>query len=302
MKKSLVILLVLLFSGLAWAGPHVGYTPNQSLDSGSSPTFVGETLTGLTASKPVFTDGSKALTSSGTLGADQGGTGAATLDDGGIVIGNGTGAVEVVVPGLTTEILVGGGADTKPVWTTATGTGAPVRATNPAITINGYDVLTVDAGLDGAAPPEAATVLSSTNKVVVRNFDDATDEDLLFMWPVPSDFSGSTVTYRVVTFITNATGPSNEGVAFFLQGASIADGELLSSALGTAVISSWTGKTEVQYDRIASTWSAAVTITGIAAGETAVLKLYRDVSDGADTYAQDVGVSYIEIKYQRTTS
>lgn len=34
-------------------------------------------LSALTASKPVFTDGSKALTSTGTLGADQGGTGVA---------------------------------------------------------------------------------------------------------------------------------------------------------------------------------------------------------------------------------
>lgn len=34
-------------------------------------------LSALTASKPVFTDGSKALTSSGTLGPDQGGTGVA---------------------------------------------------------------------------------------------------------------------------------------------------------------------------------------------------------------------------------
>ena len=63
----------------------------------------------------------------------DGGTGASTLADGGIVIGNGTSAVEVVTPGATTEILVGGGAATKPVWTTATGTGAPVRATSPAL-------------------------------------------------------------------------------------------------------------------------------------------------------------------------
>jgi hypothetical protein len=70
---------------------------------------------------------------SSVLGVSSGGTGAATLADGGIVIGNGTGAVEVVTPGATTEILVGGGAATKPVWTTATGTGAPVRATSPTL-------------------------------------------------------------------------------------------------------------------------------------------------------------------------
>ncbi len=36
--------------------------------------------------------------------------------------------------GATTEILVGGGAGVIPVWTTATGTGAPVRAGDPAFT------------------------------------------------------------------------------------------------------------------------------------------------------------------------
>uniref|UniRef100_A0A6M3L4X8 Putative tail protein n=1 Tax=viral metagenome TaxID=1070528 RepID=A0A6M3L4X8_9ZZZZ len=63
----------------------------------------------------------------------QGGTGQVTLADGGIVIGNATGGVEVVAAGATTTILVGGGAATKPVWTTATGSGAPVRATSPTL-------------------------------------------------------------------------------------------------------------------------------------------------------------------------
>ena len=35
--------------------------------------------------------------------------------------------------GATTEILVGGGAGSAPVWTTATGTGAPVRENTPTL-------------------------------------------------------------------------------------------------------------------------------------------------------------------------
>ena len=49
------------------------------------------TFTGLTASKPVFTDASKNLTSSGTLGVDQGGTGQTTYTNGQLLIGNTTG-------------------------------------------------------------------------------------------------------------------------------------------------------------------------------------------------------------------
>jgi len=36
--------------------------------------------------------------------------------------------------GATTEILIGGGAGSQPAWTTATGTGAPVRGTAPTLT------------------------------------------------------------------------------------------------------------------------------------------------------------------------
>jgi len=162
-----------------------------------------------------------------------------------------------------------------------------------------YEFLPIVWAINGAAPPEALTTLTSTFSVDIRNFDDASDEDVYFIWQIPSDLSGSTITYRVICFVTNATGPSNEGVAFFLQGNSLGDGDILSGAMGTAVISSATARTDAQYDRIATAWSAAVTITNLAAAETATLKLYRDTSDDADTYAQDIGVAGIEIKYTR---
>ena len=52
-----------------------------------SPTFVGLTLSGLTASKPVFTSGAKALVSTGTLGFDQGGTGLTSLGAANAILG-----------------------------------------------------------------------------------------------------------------------------------------------------------------------------------------------------------------------
>lgn len=44
-----------------------------------------------------------------------------------------TGAQQSVNVGATTAILVGGGASALPVWVTATGTGAPVRASSPTL-------------------------------------------------------------------------------------------------------------------------------------------------------------------------
>lgn len=44
-----------------------------------------------------------------------------------------TGAQQTLAAGATTEILVGGGAAALPVWTAATGSGAPVRANSPTL-------------------------------------------------------------------------------------------------------------------------------------------------------------------------
>jgi hypothetical protein len=60
--------------------------------SGSGTVGTGLTVSALTASRPVFTDADKKLTSEGTLGVSQGGTGlTATPTNGQILIGNGTG-------------------------------------------------------------------------------------------------------------------------------------------------------------------------------------------------------------------
>ena len=60
--------------------------------SGSGTVGTDLTLSALTASRPVFTDADKKLTSAGTLGVSQGGTGlTATPTNGQILIGNGTG-------------------------------------------------------------------------------------------------------------------------------------------------------------------------------------------------------------------
>lgn len=44
-----------------------------------------------------------------------------------------TGAQQTLANGATTEVLVGGGASALPVWTTATGSWSPVRATSPTL-------------------------------------------------------------------------------------------------------------------------------------------------------------------------
>jgi len=102
------------------------------------------TLTGATLAAGVT---ASSLTSVGTIatgvwnGTDiavaDGGTGRSTSTTAYGLIAAGTtptGAHQTLAAGATTDILVGGGASALPVWTTAQGSGAPVRATSPTLT------------------------------------------------------------------------------------------------------------------------------------------------------------------------
>lgn len=152
---------------------------------------------------------------------------------------------------------------------------------------------------DGAVPPAAIETFTATNNVKLRRFDDAADEDVDFVWQVPVDIvTGSAIKFQVLTIVTEATGPSTEGWVFFLQGASIGSGDILSATLGTAVLSQRINVTDAQNDMGFTVYSAAVTVTNLAAGELALFTLYRDISDANDDYAQDIGVVGINIKYQ----
>jgi hypothetical protein len=96
-------------AGLTWDGTTL--TANDIIDSS------------LTASKPVFTNGSKNLVSTGTLGVDQGGTSLTTLTANNVILGNGTSAPLFVAPSTAGNVLTSNGttwASTTPAATGAT--------------------------------------------------------------------------------------------------------------------------------------------------------------------------------------
>lgn len=96
--------------------------------------FTGPTTSTKTFTLPDAT--ATILTSNAAVTVAQGGTGRATGTTAYALIATGTtatGAQQTLANGATTEILVGGGASALPVWTTATGSGAPVRATSPTL-------------------------------------------------------------------------------------------------------------------------------------------------------------------------
>ena len=102
---------------------QVQYNSGGSFAGSANLTFDGTTLTAndiidssLTASKPVFTNGSKNLVSTGTLGVDQGGTGLTTLTANNVILGNGASSPSFVAPGSNGNVLTSDGT----TWVSST--------------------------------------------------------------------------------------------------------------------------------------------------------------------------------------
>jgi hypothetical protein len=106
----------------AGSDTQVQFNNSGAFGASANMTFDGTKLTvgnildsGLTASKPVFTDASKNLVSTGTLGVDQGGTGLTTLTANNVILGNGTSTPTFVAPSTNGNVLVSNGT----TWTSA---------------------------------------------------------------------------------------------------------------------------------------------------------------------------------------
>ena len=153
---------------------------------------------------------------------------------------------------------------------------------------------------DGSTAPAATVLISNGNgSIRVRKFDGVTQtEDVVFPWQVPNDIVvGEGIKYQVVNVVTEATGPSAEEIAFDLAGYCSGSGDGIGGTFGTRVESASGSITEVQYDLVYTSKSNKVTVTDLAAGELAQLRLERDHDDTNDTYGQDIGVAGIIIYY-----
>jgi cytoskeletal protein CcmA (bactofilin family) len=149
-------------------GLHVGGTDavgdnNLKVDGtltqvGTATFTLAPVMTALTASKPVFTDGSKLLTSSGTIGVDQGGSGAATFTDNGVLIGNAANAFSVTAVGTDGQVFLGA-TGANPTWGTMGGDAS--IAANGTVTVSKGLAITNGASLIGI--PTAGLTLGGAN-------------------------------------------------------------------------------------------------------------------------------------------
>jgi len=155
---------------------QVQFNSSGNLAGSANLTFDGTKLTvgnllnsGLTVSKPVFTDASKNLVSTGTLGVDQGGTGlTATPTNGQLDIGNGTGFTRTTLTqgtGVTITNSAGG------ITISATGSGGTVTSvagTSPVASTGGTSpAISLSSGYGDTQNPYASktanNILASPN-------------------------------------------------------------------------------------------------------------------------------------------
>lgn len=196
------------------------------------------------------------------------------------------------------------------VW--ATKLGNIVEDTTPQLggnlDLNTHEIIVKDAewlpiewAEGGSVAPAAAAAVTGTTRKVGRAFDGAANEDVTFIWQVPDDFTGSTITAQVTGVVSSATAPADtEVVAFSVALACYANSEASTLAVGTAQTSSLTADaTYVQYDNLDTAYSSAITPAGsIAAGEECAIALIR-LATTTDTYAQDFNVTGVNVKFSR---
>jgi lysophospholipase L1-like esterase len=160
--------------------------------------FTGPASTTKTFTLPNVT--STILTSNAAVTVAQGGTGRATSTTAYGLLAAGTtatGAHQTLAAGLTTQLLVGGGASALPVWTTATGSGSPVRATSPALvtpdlgipsalTLTNATGLPVSTGISGLAANIAAFLATPSSANLATAVTDETGSGALVFGTSPN--------------------------------------------------------------------------------------------------------------------
>lgn len=145
---------------------------------------------------------------------------------------------------------------------------------------------------NGCAGLTSVETTAGRPDMVVLDFDTSADEHAQFSVPMPKSWDEGTVTFQVF-WTTTAT--DTGGVAWGLQGVAVSDGDTIDVAYGTAVVVTDAGQSTAE-DLYVTAESAAVTIAGTpAANDMCYFRVFRDVSDAADTMEEDARLIGIKL-------
>lgn len=154
------------------------------------------------------------------------------------------------------------------------------------------------AATNGCADPEKKTSTSNLITYKVAPFDPSTVETGWWNHPLPSDYNGGTITFKV--YWEHPATTTNFKVAWDLAAIAVGNDGAIDTAVGTAVQVNDEGGTT--NDLYVTAESSAVTIAGTpTAGKMVYWRLRRVANDGTnDTLAVDAWLKYVEITYTRS--
>jgi hypothetical protein len=146
----------------------------------------------------------------------------------------------------------------------------------------------------GCAALAATETTAGQPDLIGFAFDASSDEAAQFQIAMPKSWNEGTITFRAYWWSTAA---DTDGVAWALQGVACADGDTADVAYGTAVVVTDAAQSTSE-DVYITDVSGAVTVAGSpAAGELCFFRVFRDVSDVADTAAEDCILLGIDILF-----
>lgn len=159
--------------------------------------------------------------------------------------------------------------------------------------VNGSKTYAVFSPLDNQAPSASFATLTTRNNIALLGFDDAADENAIFVNALPEGASvGSGLTVNIKWAAASATtGNVVWVVAFMAMDATtdIDSDSFDTSATATTATLGTSGFTQ-------TTSITITTIDSLVAGVAYRLKVTRNADDAADTMAGDAQVSAVEVR------
>lgn len=223
-----------------------------------------------------------------TIAVDQGGTGATSLTDGGILLGSGTGAITPLGQATNGQLPIGStSADAVLATITA---GDNITVTNGAGTISlasSFPIRAIPFPASALQAVETASapleLLTGTNvKVFVRAFDDTAEEFSNNIFPVPADANtGGTVTFRAWVMAKTAASSVNVDVRFGHLALNNSE-DFDPSSPYTVEASGDTAIDSTQDDLTEITWTETFTTLGWAADDMVLFRFSRNPGAGSD--------------------
>ena len=170
---------------------------------------------------PTLTVGAATITGSvslpGAVPVASGGTGATTFTDGGVLVGNTAGAVQVTTAGTAGQVLVSGGAGVDPAFSDLTNPGYTAQtltdsgATLPTWNLNSGGVATIT--LTGTGRTMASPTNMKVGVYILHLIQDATGSRTITTWGtayhwqsnVPPVLSTGASKHDIISFVCDGT-------------------------------------------------------------------------------------------------